>query len=405
MNTAVLTIGNELLTGATVNTNASWLGRRLFAAGFPVRESVAVRDQQPAIEGALRYLWENHDLILLTGGLGPTHDDVTLSAVSEFFGSPLRFHEPTFDAISEQLTARDIPVTEGHRKQAMLPELADIIPNPAGTAPALRFSTGGKYIYALPGVPHEMREVFSVRVLPEIRKLGANKFTSYLFRTVGLPESEVYNEVEELVERLPEETVAFLPGEYGVDVRLLFPGEDLSGLEKEVVEGIRKRLAGAIYSEADESLAAVVGERLRTGGLSLSTAESCTGGLLADAITDIPGSSDYFMAGFVTYSNQSKEQTLGVPGGLIREYGAVSAQVAEAMAAGALEAANTETAVSTTGIAGPTGGTQEKPVGLVYVGCAARDTVISQRFRFTGQRRLNKERTVAAALNLLRTQI
>ena len=406
MNSALLTIGNELLSGATVNTNASYLGEQLFAAGFPVRESMVVRDDRKSILRALDYLWESHRLIIITGGLGPTHDDVTLTALSEFFDSPLEFHQPTYDALSDRLQSRDITLTERHREQAKLPRDATILPNPVGTAPALYFSGEGKHLFAMPGVPHEMRELLRERLLPEIEALSGDVHVTRVLRTVGIPESDVYSRVKDLVGELPEESVAFLPQAYGVDVRMVVPKEG-NGVEmvEAVVEGMRSRLGNAVYTEIDESLAAVVGALLRETGSTLAVAESCTGGLLADEVTNVPGSSDYFRAGYVTYSNRSKMQLLGVPEGLIREYGAVSPQVAEAMVSGVLESSGADMALSTTGIAGPGGGTDEKPVGLVYIGCGVKDTVVSEKFQFTDERRLNKERSVAAALNLLRIQL
>ncbi|HKJ66963.1 MAG TPA: competence/damage-inducible protein A [bacterium] len=406
MKIALLTIGDELLSGVTVNTNAAWLGNQLMEHGFPVDECVTVGDETSRIRRSLKYLWESHELVIVTGGLGPTRDDVTPRAVAEFFHSKLVFHEPTFDSLKQRLTSRGIEITEQHKQQSMVPEKAEILANDSGTAPVLHFRQDGRELFCLPGVPYEMKHLVQSLILPMLEQKQAVKYVTRLIRTAGVPESTLFHQVEDIIHHLPDGTVAFLPHIYGVDIRLIL---DESAAQKyqlpAVVKDIRERLGSVVYTDREETLPAVVGNLLRERELTLATVESCTGGLLADEITNIPGSSDYFLEGVVTYSNPSKIQRLGVPEELLREHGAVSEQVARAMTEGIRRSSGADTALATTGIAGPTGGTSTKPVGLVFIGYAIGETVNVRRFEFGGDRELNKARAVYAALNLLRLEL
>ncbi|MBS1271696.1 MAG: Nicotinamide-nucleotide amidohydrolase PncC [Candidatus Marinimicrobia bacterium] len=407
MKVALINIGNELLSGVTVNTNASWMGQQLMEIGHPVQTIYTIGDSRNEILSALNDLWKNYPIILITGGLGPTHDDITVAAMAKFFDTELVFHQPTFDALKERLESRDIPISERHEAQAMLPRNAEVLINNAGTAPALYFCENDKHVYCLPGVPHEMRRLMREHILPQLERLSPVRFQRTLLRTIGYPESKLYDTVKHIVESLPAGYVAFLPQIYGVDIRLQTDDTKKENREhlREVLEKIKARLGNAIYAEKDIPLAQAVGNLLREQNATLATAESCTGGLMGDMITDISGSSDYFFQGFVTYSNQAKIDTLGVPENLIKKHGAVSEDVARSMATGAMEKSEVHTALSTTGIAGPTGGTADKPVGLVYIGCVVGDKIQVKRYQFSDDRRLNKQRTVYAALNLLRLEL
>jgi len=403
MKTALLTIGNELLSGVTVNTNASWLGRELLEQGFPVEETLTIGDNRPQILHALRYLWGAADIILTTGGLGPTSDDITMEVVAEFFGSDLVFHEPTFQHLKERLSSHKIEITEQHKQQSLVPQDAEIITNKAGTAPLIHYAREGKHLFCLPGIPYEMKHLVRHQIIPLLSEEQGRHSLTRLIRTSGVPESTIAREIAEIVDPLPAGAVAYLPHVFGVDIRLIADdtAENATRLQ-EITRAITNRLGKIVYTEQDESLAAVVGRELRQRTFTVSTAESCTGGLLADEFTNISGSSDYFMEGFITYGNQAKTDRLQVSGDLIERHGAVSEAVAEAMVRGALQAAGTDAALATTGIAGPTGGTDAKPVGLVYIGCGIRGRVQTKRFVFGQDRRLNKERAVWAALNMLR---
>ena len=406
MRVGLLTIGNELLSGVTVNTNAAWLGQQLLLNGFPVTTSLVVGDPVDEIRRGLDALWNQHDAIITTGGLGPTHDDRTVEVIAEFFNSDLEFHEKTFERLKSRLAKRDIEITERHREQCMLPVDAEIIPNKQGTARAMYFEKEGKHAFCLPGVPHEMKSMVSEEILPRLKRLETRKVHTRIIRTVGVPESTLYNLVENQIEGLQDNMIAFLPHGYGVDIRLIADETDMNeSMLDQLVSDLKATVGQPAYAEEDVPLAAVIGDMLRERDLTLATAESCTGGMLADEVTNISGSSDYFLTGYVTYSNEAKIRELSVPEELIIRHGAVSEQVAASMAAGAVKATGSRTALSTTGIAGPTGGTEEKPVGLVYIGCAIDDDVTVRKFEFSDDRRLNKMRSVYAALNLLRTQL
>lgn len=402
MNTALLTIGNELLSGVIDNTNASWLGRTFLENGFAVKQVLTVGDSAEEIRSAIQHLWERHDIIVVTGGLGPTHDDVTKTVVAEHFGSELKLHEPTLKILSERLSKRDIPVTDQHKEQAMLPVDADVIPNHAGTAAGIHYNRNGKHLFCTPGVPHEMQVMVEQEILPRLNELRAEPIETRILRTAGVPESELYKRVKDLVDPLPPSMVAFLPHVFGVDIRLIADNQEKIDT---IMKAIHQRLGSAVYSTENRTLNAIIGDVLRERKFTIATAESCTGGLLADTLTDVPGSSEYFQCGFVTYNNQSKMDELGVAENILIEHGAVSEEVAKAMALGAQKAAQVDIAVSTTGIAGPGGSTVEKPVGLVYISIAIADNAEVFKYQFGNKRRINKERTVYTALNRLRLKL
>jgi len=402
LKTALLTIGNELLSGVIDNTNASWLGRTFLENGFSVTQVLTVGDSAEEIRSAIQHLWENHEVIIVTGGLGPTHDDVTKTVVAEYFGSELKLHEPTLKILSERLSKRNIPVTKQHQEQAMLPADTEVIPNHAGTAAGIHYNRDGKHLFCTPGVPHEMQVMVEQEILPRLNELRAQPIETRILRTAGVPESELYKRVKDLVDPLPPSMVAFLPHIFGVDVRLI--ANDQEKIDA-VMQSIHQRLGSAVYSTENRLINAVIGDLLRERKLTIATAESCTGGLLADTLTDVPGSSDYFQRGFVTYSNQAKMDELDVPEKMLIEHGAVSEEVARAMALGAQKAAKVDVAVSTTGIAGPSGDTVEKPIGLVYIAIAVAEKVDVFKYQFGNERRINKERTVYTALNRLRLKL
>ncbi len=363
---------------------------------------MTVGDSGTEIRSAIEHLWNQNDIIIVTGGLGPTHDDITKNVIADYFGSSLQLHEPTLKILSERLSRRNIPITDQHKEQAMLPEDAEVIPNHVGTAAGFHYNRDSKHLFCAPGVPREMQEMVDQEILPRLNELRGEPIETRILRTAGVPESELYKHVKDLVDPLPPSMVAFLPHIFGVDIRLISKNQPQIDA---AMRAIQQRLGSSVYSTENRTLNAVIGDLLRERKFTIATAESCTGGLLADTLTDVPGSSDYFQRGFVTYSNQSKIDELGVPEAIIVEHGAVSEGVARAMALGAQEAANTDIAVSTTGIAGPGGGTVEKPIGLVYISIAIAETVEVYKYQFGADRRMNKERTVYTALNRLRLKL
>lgn len=415
MRAEIITVGDELLIGQVVNTNAAYVGEQLSFAGVDVATVTAVGDHEEAIERALRDAWDRSDAIIVTGGLGPTHDDITKKVLCKFFNAGLVLHEPTVESIRGLLTSRNLAWSERAQEQAMVPQGATVIPNRYGTAPGLMFERQGKVLVAMAGVPYEMKGIIDSFVVPYFHEHPSG--VSILHRTLnttGISESllsEKLGNIDEMVGVSNEErraTLAFLPSPQGVRIRISVRERNLKNAQtrvEEIESRIRARAGSYIFGCNEEILEEVVGRLLKERGLTIAVAESCTGGLIADRITNVPGSSDYFESGVVVYSNSSKVEFLRVAQELIDRNGAVSREVAEAMAAGVRKRASTDLGLSTTGIAGPTGGTAEKPVGLVWIGYADDRETLSFRFHLGNDRRRVKERAAQAALDLVRRKL
>lgn len=413
MTAEIISIGDELLLGDTLNTNAAWLGRTLSGRGMPVRRVHTVGDDPGLIRDCLEQALSRPGLVVTTGGLGPTHDDVTKQVVAGLFDSGLRLHEPTLDFIRKVFKRRGIPFTRSNYHQAEVPEAADVLFNNRGTAPGLWLARGEARLAVLPGVPHEMRHLVCEKVLPLLEKEGwvaPQALTRYLV-TAGIGESTLSDEVlGDLSPWLGEDlSLAFLPGTEGVRLRVISrvedPGEAARGMEP-LLERIRERAGEHLVGEGREaSLSAAVGELLRERRFHIATAESCTGGRICDTLTDVPGSSDYVRGGIVAYENGVKTELLGVDPDALREHGAVSRPVALQMARGAAERLEADIGISATGVAGPGGGTPDKPVGTVWVGFWSAEEHFAFRARFTDDRQVNKERTVAVALDAVRRRL
>ncbi|RMH75546.1 MAG: competence/damage-inducible protein A [Calditrichaeota bacterium] len=406
MQAVIISIGNELLNGKTVNSNATFIGGKLYEIGIPTREIVAVGDDGEQIQAALRRALEQAEVVILTGGLGPTHDDITKKTVAEFFGASLVFNEAILKKVEERFRRRGMTMPEINRNQALVPEKARLLDNPVGTAPGMHFQQEGKHVFVLPGVPREMKAIMEGSVIPFLeQQTGMTAPEVHFYRTTGIAESKLYEKLADLLEAYPYE-VAFLPKFTGVDMRIVVRGDSpAKGKYPEFEKALYARAGQYIYATEEKELEAVIGEMLRERGLTLAVAESCTGGLLQDKITNVPGSSEYFMGGMVTYSNESKMKFLGVKETSLREHGAVSEVVAKEMAEGVRRAVGTDVALSTTGIAGPTGATPQKPVGLIYIGLATAEKVVARKFVLTQDRRLNKELGAQLALDLLRRDL
>lgn len=396
MRAEVITIGNELITGLVVDSNSSYLGRRLTELGFRVVRITSVGDDPGEMERAFRQV--DSDVVVVTGGLGPTPDDRTRDVFAEVVGRRLVLDEEVLDGIRKSFAHRGMEMPRSNFRQAMVPEGAEVLPNRWGTAPGLHVQADGRHFFLLPGVPREMKGMFEESVVPVLRKLSGRAINFVLLRTTGISESALYEKLSDL----DIDKVAFLPGLEGVDLRVMWEeGEDSA----ELIEEIRRRAGEFVYAEGEEGIEEVVGRLLRERSWRIATAESCTGGLIGHRITEVPGSSDYFERGVVAYSNRAKVELLGVPEELIRRHGAVSHQVAEAMAEGIRDRAGVEVGLGVTGIAGPTGGTPQKPVGLVYIGVATPEGTQAQEFRFLGERSQIKFRTSQAALDMVRRAI
>lgn len=413
MKATIISIGNELLNGKTTNSNASYIGGRLYDIGIVARQVIAVRDEPESIRESLRQAIDTSEVVIVTGGLGPTHDDITMEVAANFFGSKLALNEAVLQKIEARYRQRGIPMPESNLKVAMVPEKARLLNNALGTAPGAHFETQGadaseRHLFILPGVPREMRAMMDESVIPFLQeKNTAGRIEVYLYRTAGVAESRLYQLTRSLLEAHPAYEVAFLPKETGTDMRVAVRRNDSKESAKFPVfeESLYQAVGEYIYTRGSEELEEVIGKLLRARAMTISAAESCTGGLLQDKITNIAGSSDYFMGGMVTYSNESKMKQLGVCRESLEKYGAVSEAAAKEMAAGVRRVFGTDVALSTTGIAGPGGATPEKPVGLIYIGLATADTVMVQKHILSGDRVMVKRRGAQAALELLRREL
>jgi nicotinamide-nucleotide amidase len=415
MTAAILTIGDELLNGQVVNGNAAWIGERLTAYGVTVERSVVVGDDQPAITWALTELLQAAEVVICTGGLGPTHDDLTREALAHALGRPLSRREELLGPLQDYYSGRGRETPRGAEVMADVPEGFEPIENPVGVAPGLWFSgelegRGERMIAALPGVPHEMRVLMDEAVLPRlIERQGEAAAVQTTLLTAGLGESAVVERLGDLGPWLSDNLrLAILP-KYG-EVRLRVTALGASNGEARrrlsaFLDYARQQLGDLVVGEGKTDLAAALGQLLRDRGLTIAVAESCTGGGVGAALTSVPGSSDYFLGGHIVYSNQSKVSVLGVDSGVLRAHGAVSEPVAVAMAEGAREALGADLAVSTTGVAGPGGGTPTSPVGTVWIACADAHGHRAVRLQLGGDRLTINRLSVTAALDLVRRRV
>jgi nicotinamide-nucleotide amidase len=407
---AILSIGDEIVAGMTLDTNSAFLAQTLREQGVEVVAFFAAPDDEPAIARAIERGLEEAELVVCTGGLGPTADDLTTAVIARLAKRPLQLHEPSLTAIEERFRSRGLPMTPNNRKQAMLPEGCEVIPNPGGTAPGfvcpLETAGGRSHVAAFPGVPRETRRMVEETLVPWVAaRAGGARFATRVFSTFGLPES-----------RLDELLVGVMEGEEGrlafraafprVQARITLAGRDGDDLESRLDAAehrVRERLGHHLYAVGDVGMEEVVGQLLRERGLTLAVAESCTGGLIGHRLTDVPGSSSYFLLGVVAYANEAKQSLLEVSPGTLERHGAVSTETALEMARGARVVAGSSLGLATTGIAGPGGGTEEKPVGTICIALAWEGGAWSQRFDLgTRNRDWIKETTALLALDRLR---
>jgi len=408
MNAIILSIGNELLSGKTVNSNASYIGRKLYEIGIAVNEIQTIADDPTAIRNSLDRAMSQFELVFMTGGLGPTHDDITKKVVADYFDAELIFREDVMAMVEERFRSINVKMPEVNRNQALVPEGAVVLENTAGTAPGMRLDKDGASVFVMPGVPAEMKAIMREHILPYLRKKsGSVPLEVRQYRTTSIPESKLYERCKSILEAHPDFQVAFLPRFTGVDIRLAVPSgrDDLLDELQTFEEELHERVGKYIYTVGKEEIEQVVQTLMLERGLSLAVAESCSGGLIQHRITNVAGSSGYFNGGAVTYSNEAKERHLGVSSESLKAYGAVSEVVAKEMAAGVRKAFNSDIGIATTGIAGPGGGTPEKPVGLIYMALAWEERVHARELRLTPSRKLNKDLTAQLALDMLRRDI
>lgn len=403
----IVAIGTELLLGQNVDTNSAWLARQLAELGLDVHHLQAVGDNERRLEEILKLACSRSDVVVATGGLGPTVDDVTRKAAARLAKKQLVFQDDLAKRIEEKFTAKGIPCPKTNLNQAFIPQGAMVVQNPVGTAPGFIVKVGNTQLACLPGVPSEMKAMFEATVRPHLRATAPTGavIKSRVYRTTGIPESALNERILDLFENSKNPTVAVLAHTEGVDVRLTAKAPE-EGEAERLLDGLGKtllaRLPNVTYGTDQDGLEVIVGRLLTTHRLTVATAESCTGGLLGHRITQVPGSTQYYLGGWTTYSNRLKSASLGVDPKLIEKHGAVSPQVAEAMARNAREKSGADLGISATGVAGPTGGSAEKPVGLVHLGLADDQGVQTFEFRFTGDRSAVKMKTSQAALDLLR---
>jgi nicotinamide-nucleotide amidase len=404
----VLTIGDELLRGEIVDTNKSWLSERLLRLDVETRFHASVCDDPADMADAFRRAAGRADVVLVSGGLGPTRDDITLEVLARTFGRELRRHEPSLAAIRHFFAALGREMSPSNEKQALLPEGAEVLPNPVGTAPGCMLEVDGSVFFCLPGVPRELVRMMEEQVLPRLaarlRPSGTGVMRATLLRTFGMGESTLEDELKDLA-REEGVTLGFrtaFPDNYLRPVVRAASEAEAEARLARVCEAIRARLRPLVYGQGDETLELVLGRLLAERGRSLALAESCTGGLLAQRISAVPGASRYFRGGLVAYANEAKRDLLGVPEALLAAHGAVSAEVARAMAEGARTRFAADLAVSTTGISGPDGGTPEKPVGLVFVGFADARGSEAYEFLFPFDRERHRLVTSQVAFDWVR---
>jgi nicotinamide-nucleotide amidase len=405
----ILSTGDEVLTGQIVDTNAAFLADRLGSLGFEVVRHTTVGDDRATLAAAFRELGASADVVLCTGGLGPTIDDLTTEVAAEVLGASLKLDEAALAYMEGLWKVRGRAMPENNRKQAMIPEPAEVLPNPIGTAPGFTAKIDRAWFFFMPGVPREMKQMFAEQVVPRLAKIRPEQevFEVRVYRAFGLPESTVDQRLAGLEERFPGVKLGFRAHFPEIQVKLTVKGADLAAAAERLEAASRevKQTLGAHVFSDGASMEEVVGAALREAKATLATAESCTGGLVAELVTRVPGSSEYFDRAFVTYTNQAKMDMLGVDEAILREHGAVSDPCARAMAEGARARAGTTYAAAVTGVAGPGGGTADKPVGLVYVALAAPGETTVRRLRWPGQREQVRAISAMVALDMVRRAV
>lgn len=411
----IVSIGNEILFGKTVNTNASYIAEQLYKIGIEVQKVITIGDQKEEIQKTLQQVLQETDLVLVTGGLGPTKDDITKNVVCDYFKISLVMHQPTLDHISKMFKDRGFVLTDVNRKQAEIPENAIVLQNDHGTAPGLWIEQNGKIVIMMPGVPFEMKAIFSKNVIPLLeKKINANTIIIHKeIITAGIGESALSEMIESWEVALPKHlTLAYLPAPGKLLLR--FTGRGVKGEEMKLQQELEqqlnqlKKLAGKhIISTHNESIAEVIGKMLVKSKKRLAVAESCTGGYLAHLITIVPGASEFFEGGLVSYSNNVKREILNVRELNLKKHGAVSEFVVNDMAINCMGLFDVDYTIAISGIAGPSGGTPDKPVGTVWIAVASPTKIIAEKFNYgtQGGREVVIQRAAGTALYMLFNQL
>ncbi|GMR25261.1 MAG: competence/damage-inducible protein A [Ignavibacteria bacterium] len=411
MNAYLISIGDELLIGQTINTNASFIADKLADINVMVIKIATIGDIESSILAEFKYGLEQSDIVIVTGGLGPTHDDITRTCVVKFFETDLVENEEVLENIKALFAKKKRELTDINKAQALVPAIATPIKNYHGTAPGMWIEKDKKIFIVMPGVPYEMKSMMNEYVIPNISEQIADSkkvIKRYNIQTTGIPESYLYEKLGDLDELLEGAKLAFLPSLVGVKLRITVEADDVKKAKNKILEieqKIRTKVGRFIFGRDDDTLEGIVGKLLKERDLKISTAESCTGGFIAHTLTNVNGSSSYFERGVVCYSNASKVEILRVNEDVLIEHGSVSREVAMQMAEGVKSTSGSDIGIAVTGIMGPTGATTDKPVGLVYIGYCDDKVCTGKKFNFGNERLLNKQRTTWAALNMVRKQL
>lgn len=411
MKLSILTIGDEILIGQIVDTNSNWLAQESNKMGLEVGQMITVSDEDKSIKTALDYLFQHSDIVITTGGLGPTKDDITKKTLSEYFDMDLVFHEPTWERIQAYFEHIKRPTNEAHKAQCVMPEHAELLINKMGTAPGMVFNKDGKMCISLPGVPYEMKyimETHGFSLIKERFQLGHIIHKTIL--CMGAGESVIANRIQSIIDEMPDKIkVAYLPSIARVRIRLSAYQDQLDlGLEKELDHWTKKisdELGHLVFGYGSLDIAEVFGNLLKEKNLKLTLAESCTGGQIASKIVSIPGSSAYFEASIVAYSYEMKNALLEVKKETLEEYGAVSEETVKEMAIQAKKILSSDVSIAVSGIAGPGGGTPDKPVGTVWMAVAYKNECHTEKLQLGKNRLLNIEYTSVRAINMARLVI
>ncbi len=406
MTVELICVGTELLLGNIVNTNAAYLAEKCAGLGLSCYYQTVVGDNEKRLEEALRTAVKRSEVVILSGGLGPTEDDLTKEVASRVMGRELVEDAASRKCIEDFFASRNSIPTENNWKQALIPRGGIVLPNPNGTAPGVIIQEENTHIVLLPGPPHELKPMFENHVMPYLTKLEPGLICSQTVKVCGIGESKVETLLKDLIDGQDNPTLATYAKTGEVHIRVTAKAgseKEARRLIKPVVKEIKSRMGSNIYTtEEDVTLERAVVELLVANKLTVTCAESCTGGLLSARLINVPGVSEVYKSGYVTYSNKAKRKLLGVKKSTLNKYGAVSAQTAEEMARGLTFVSKSDVAVSITGVAGPDGGTEEKPVGLVYIACSVKGNVTVKEYHFSGNRQTIREAAVSAALTLMR---
>ena len=400
-----ISIGDELLSGKTVDSNNAFISMQMDLIGIPVIKKMIVGDVPQDIKDSLDWAFAQADVVTLTGGLGPTHDDITKTVLCDYFKVGLKLYPDLLEKLKDRFARRGFKFSESNASQAEYPENAALLDNPFGTAQGMHIQHGGKHLFVMAGVPREMEVVTSGQIIPILSKLTQKSISKVDIHSIGVPESTLYELSKPILDQYSDLKIAYLPKQGMVTIRVSFPSISVAADQKrseDIYAKIRDLKPKNIYGRDEELLPILIGKLLKKEQATVATAESCTGGLLASLITDISGSSEYFQTGYVTYANETKMVMLGVLESTLTQHGAVSKETVSEMLIGTLKKSGADYAIAISGVAGPTGGTEEKPVGTVYIGVADKGHQDIKRFQFGKNRILNKEMSAFTSLNLLR---